>query len=63
MTNEESFMMKVVGTVLLLLTAFDAFARMPIPFKCPEIDPASAFAGLTLFVGALAVLRGRKHGQ
>jgi len=28
--------------------------------KAPEIDPASAMAGLTLMVGALAVLRGRR---
>lgn len=28
--------------------------------KAPEIDLASAMAGLTLMVGALAVLRGRR---
>jgi hypothetical protein len=30
------------------------------PAKTPEIDPASAMAGLTLLAGGLAVLRGRR---
>ena len=30
------------------------------PVKAPEIDAASAAAGLTLAIGALAVLRGRR---
>jgi hypothetical protein len=30
------------------------------PIAAPEIDPASAFAGLTLLAGGLAVLRGRR---
>jgi hypothetical protein len=32
----------------------------PKPVKAPEIDAASAVAGLTLAIGALAVLRGRR---
>ena len=32
----------------------------PNPTKAPEIDAASAVAGLTLTIGALAVLRGRR---
>jgi hypothetical protein len=32
----------------------------PTPVKAPEIDAASAAAGLTLTIGALAVLRGRR---
>ena len=28
--------------------------------KAPEIDPASAMAGLTMLAGGLAVLRGRR---
>jgi hypothetical protein len=51
-------MLKTAGTVVLLLTAVNAYAG--IPFRCPEIDPASAFAGFTMLVGTLAVLRGRK---
>ena len=31
--------------------------------KAPEIDPASAIAGLTLLAGGLAVLRGRRPGK
>jgi hypothetical protein len=30
------------------------------PLKAPEIDPSSAMAGLTLMIGGLAVLRGRR---
>jgi len=30
-----------------------------VAIAAPEIDPAGAFAGLTLLVGGLAVLRGR----
>jgi hypothetical protein len=32
----------------------------PQPVKAPEIDPSSAMAGLTLMLGGLAVLRGRR---
>jgi hypothetical protein len=31
--------------------------------KAPEIDPASAMAGLTMLVGGLAVLRGRRRAK
>ncbi len=30
------------------------------PVQAPEIDPASAMAGLTMLAGGLAVLRGRR---
>jgi hypothetical protein len=30
------------------------------PVAAPEIDPASALSGLTLLVGGLAVVRGRR---
>ncbi len=33
------------------------------PANAPEIDPASAMSGLSLLVGGLAVLRGRKKKQ
>jgi hypothetical protein len=33
----------------------------PTPVAAPEIDAASAVAGLTLMVGGLAVLRGRRN--
>jgi hypothetical protein len=32
----------------------------PAPLKAPEIDPASALAGLSLLAGGLAVLCGRR---
>jgi hypothetical protein len=31
------------------------------PVRAPEIDPTSAVAGLTLMIGGLAVLRGRRN--
>jgi len=33
----------------------------PPPVQAPEIDPASAMAGLTMLAGGLAVLRGRRR--
>jgi LPXTG-motif cell wall-anchored protein len=33
----------------------------PTPVAAPEIDPASAVAGLTLMAGGLAVLVGRRR--
>jgi hypothetical protein len=32
----------------------------PVPTRAPEIDPASAASGLSLLLGAMAVMRGRK---
>jgi len=32
----------------------------PNPVRAPEIDAASAVAGLSLMIGGLAVLRGRR---
>jgi hypothetical protein len=67
-------MSKVVGFVLLLAASASAMAggpqwgpphgepHGPPPwcFKAPEIDPASAMAGLTMLAGSLAVIRGRR---
>jgi hypothetical protein len=36
-------------------------SQKPEPVKAPEIDPSSAMAGLTLMLGGLAVLRGRRN--
>lgn len=33
----------------------------PDTVRAPEIDPASAMAGLTMLAGGLAVLRGRRR--
>ena len=35
--------------------------QSPPSTKAPEIDPASAMAGLSLLAGGLAVLRGRRQ--
>jgi hypothetical protein len=61
---------KVLGFVVLMGLSASAFAGsgfhfpvwpFPFPtFKAPEIDPASAMAGLTMLAGALAVIRGRR---
>jgi hypothetical protein len=65
-------MSKVTGFVLLLVAAGSAVAGGQDfhqfdwpnwwwhPFEAPEIDPASAIAGLTMLAGALAVIRGRR---
>jgi hypothetical protein len=57
-------MSKVLGFVLLLSASGAALASHGWPppwcFKAPEIDPASAMAGLTMLAGSLAVIRGRR---
>ncbi len=44
----------------ILWFTFCPTGRSEEPVKAPEIDPASAMAGLTLLAGGLAVLRGRR---
>jgi len=41
--------------------AFCPPSNHPSPVKAPEIDPASAMAGLAMLAGGLAVLRGRRR--
>jgi hypothetical protein len=53
----EKNMSKILGIALLLATSA-AFAT-PV-MVCPEIDPGSAFAGLTMLAATLAVVRGRR---
>jgi hypothetical protein len=64
-------MSKFIGFVVLLAAAGSAFAgadhnhffNLPpwlCPVKAPELDPASAVAGLTMLAGTLAVIRGRR---
>ena len=66
---KRSLTLKIVGLVLVAAAGTAAAAgppsfwtprRLPIPVRAPEIDPASAIAGLTLLAGGLAVLRGRR---
>ena len=55
-------MVKMIAAVLALTSmAGAACASIVIsPISAPEIDPASAMAGLTLLTGGLAVLRARE---
>ena len=56
-------MFKLIGTVLLSVAVIgvaQAVTGDPAPVGAPEIDPASAISGVTLLLGGLAVLRGRR---
>jgi hypothetical protein len=54
-------MVRTIAAFLALMTiAGAASALVTIIARTPEIDPASAMAGLTLLAGGLAVVRGRK---
>jgi hypothetical protein len=41
--------------------AFPSGPSQPSRTQAPEIDPASAMAGLTMLAGGIAVLRGRRR--
>lgn len=69
-------MYKLIGIAVLTLAASgaaNAFGLPPIfhlpplphgpPTMAPEIDPASAMGGLTLLIGGLAVIRGRRASK
>jgi hypothetical protein len=47
------------AAALALMTIAGAVSASVVVAQTPEIDPASAMAGLTLLAGGLAVLRGR----
>jgi hypothetical protein len=56
-------MFKSIGTMLLsaaAVAAAQAVTGDPVPVGAPEIDAASAISGVTLLLGGLAVLRGRR---
>jgi hypothetical protein len=56
---EESRMLTKFAAALAFMTlAGAASAATVVVAQTPEIDPASAMAGLTLLAGGLAVLRG-----
>ena len=44
----------------VLWLSFCETSHTDVVVKAPEMDPASALAGLTMLAGGLAVLRGRK---
>ena len=52
-------MVTKIATALALMTLAGAASASVVVAQTPEIDPASAMAGLTLLAGGLAVLRGR----
>ena len=49
---------KMIGILALALAAATAHATAAVA-SAPEIDPATAMAGVTLLLGGLAVVRGR----
>ncbi len=57
-------MFKLIGTILLsaaVMGVAQAVTGDPVPaVGAPEIDPASAISAVTLLLGGLAVLRGRR---
>jgi hypothetical protein len=50
----------MLGSVTLAQTAF---AINVTPVAAPEISPASAMAAITLLVGSIVVLRGRRRAE
>jgi hypothetical protein len=62
-------MFKLLWPTLLLMTVASAALAVPCTFSAgsncgvaaPEIDPASALSGLTLLIGGIAVIRGRRR--
>jgi len=59
--------LKVVGILICSMFVADAALAKDRPtwwhhdpVSAPEIDPASALSGLTMLVGGLAVVRGRR---
>jgi hypothetical protein len=53
---------KILGVALLLMSVCGV-ASASVVASAPEIDPASAMSGLTLLLGGLAVIRGRRAGK
>ena len=59
-------MLRFIGAVLVLLASAGVAVAItvvppgPTAVLAPEIDPASALSGLTLLLGSLAVVRGRR---
>jgi hypothetical protein len=74
---EVSVLIKTIGLAVLLASFASVSSAGPIEklickydgnkakfcAEAPEIDPASAMAGLTLLLGGLVVLRGRTKGS
>ena len=52
-------MVRKIAAALAFVTLAGAASASVVVAQTPEIDPASAMAGLTLLAGGLAVLRSR----
>lgn len=59
-------MLRLIGVTAMFLGAAGVAGAVAVvgpttvPLSAPEIDPASALSGLTLLLGGLAVVRGRR---
>ena len=55
-------MFKLIGTILMsaALVGIAQAVTVDGPVGAPEIDPASVISGVTLLMGGLTVLRGRR---
>jgi hypothetical protein len=53
--------MKTIGTIFLLLGMATAAMALPPPPVAPEIDPGSTASAVTLMIGALLLIRGRRR--
>lgn len=53
-------MFKLIGSILLSAAVIGVAQAIVVDQQVPEIDPASAISGMTLLLGGLAVIRGRR---
>ena len=53
-------MFKLIGTILMSAALVGIAQAVTTDVSAPEIDPASAISGMTLLLGSLSVLRGRR---
>jgi hypothetical protein len=54
---------KILGIAMVLMTTCGVASAAAVVASAPEIDPASAMSGLTLLLGGIAVIRGRRAGK
>jgi hypothetical protein len=59
--NSETCFQLVPWLQPICIPAFPSRPSQPTRTQAPEIDPASAMAGLTMLAGGIAVLRGRRR--
>jgi hypothetical protein len=59
--NSETCFQLVPWLQPICIPAFPSRPSQPTRTQAPEIDPASAMAGLTMLAGGIAILRGRRR--